>query len=525
MTVLLQKKGFLWSDSAQKAFDQLKQAMSATPVLALPDFTKSFCVETDACATGIGAVLMQEGHPVAFYSKALSVNNQKLSIYEKEFLAIMMAVDRWRPYLSRGSFTIKTDHKSLCHLQDQVLTSDLQRKAMTKLVGLHFTFQYKKGQDNKVADALSSVGHVFSLHAVSAGTPLWIQEILNSYAVDPKAQELLVQLAVSGTNDDGFQLQQGLIRLHGKVWVGANVGLQTKLISAFHASAVGGHSGIHATYQRLNKLFAWSGLKGAVEDFVKQCAVCQQAKHEHCKTPGLLQPLPLPQAAWHDISMDFIDGLPKSAGYDVILVVVDRFTKYAHFLPLKHPYTAASVAKAVFQTVVRLHGMPASIVSNRDKVFTSNFWKELFSLLDTKLQMQMSSTYHPQSDGQTERVNQSLEMYLRCATHAQPTKWFHWLPLAEFWYNTSHHMSLGCSPFKALYHQEPHYGMLPDLQQVSNVDVHDFLKARQHCSDLLRYYLERAQLRMKHYANLNRSHRELQVGESVYLKLQPYAQT
>lgn len=117
LTVLLQKKGFLWSDSAQKAFDQLKQAMSATPVLALPDFTKSFCVETDACATGIGAVLMQEGHPVAFYSKALSVNNQKLSIYEKEFLAIMMAVDRWRPYLSRGSFTIKIDQEVVHGLQ------------------------------------------------------------------------------------------------------------------------------------------------------------------------------------------------------------------------------------------------------------------------------------------------------------------------------------------------------------------------------------------------------------------------
>lgn len=272
--------------------------MSTTPVLALPGFSKTFCVETDACNSGIGAVLMQDGHPVAFYSKALSVANQKLCICEKEFLAIMMAIDRWRSYLSRGSFVIRTDHKSLCHLQDQVLSSDLQRKAMTKLVGLNFSIQYKKGRDNSVADALSRVGHVFSLCAVSSGSPVWIQQVLNSYAVDSHAQDLLTQLAIDGPNEDGFSLQQGLIRYNGKIWIGANAGLQNKLIQAFHASALGGHSGMQATYQRLNKLFAWTGLKAAVQDVVKQCVVCQQAKHEHCRVPGLLQPLPIPKQAY-----------------------------------------------------------------------------------------------------------------------------------------------------------------------------------------------------------------------------------
>jgi hypothetical protein len=158
LTVLLQKQAFVWTSEAQEAFNQLKQAMSCTPVLAMPDFSKPFCIETDACATGIGAVLLQAGHPIAYYSKALSVNNKKLSIYEKEFLAIMMVVDRWRPYLSRGPFIIKTDQQSLCHLEDQVLHTDLQKKAMTRLVGLNFTFQNKKGAENKVADALSQVG-------------------------------------------------------------------------------------------------------------------------------------------------------------------------------------------------------------------------------------------------------------------------------------------------------------------------------------------------------------------------------
>ena len=137
--------------------------MINTPVLALPNFNRTFSVETDACNTGVGVVLSQEDHPVAFYSKALGVNNQKKSIYENEFLAIMMAIDRWRSYLSRTPFVIKTDHKSLCHLGDQKLTSDLQRKAMTKLVGLQFTIQCNKGVENSAANALSRGAHLFQV--------------------------------------------------------------------------------------------------------------------------------------------------------------------------------------------------------------------------------------------------------------------------------------------------------------------------------------------------------------------------
>jgi hypothetical protein len=131
-------------------------------------------------------------------------------------MAIMMVVDRWRPYLSRGPFVIKTDHQSLCHLDDQVLHTNLQNKAMTRLVGLNFTFKYKKGAKNKVVDALSRVVHVFSLHAVSAGVPLWIQEVLNSYVVDNTAQSLLQELAVVGSNSDGHELHKWLDQVQGQ---------------------------------------------------------------------------------------------------------------------------------------------------------------------------------------------------------------------------------------------------------------------------------------------------------------------
>ena len=155
-----------------------------------------------------------------------------------------------------------------------------------------------------------------------------------------------------------------------------------------------------ATYQRVKKLFAWRGLKPAVEDFVRQCPICQQAKHEHLKTPGLLQPLPIPTEPWRDLTMDFVEGLPVSEGYEVIMVVVDRFTKYAHFVPLCHPFIAATVARAFWDNIIKLHGVPHSIVSDRDRVFTSAMWRALLEAAGTKLSY--STAYHPQTDGQSE---------------------------------------------------------------------------------------------------------------------------
>jgi hypothetical protein len=163
LTNLLTKKGFTWSEHATQAFNLLKQALMTTPVLALPNFNLPFTVETDACDTGIGAVLVQQGHPVAYLSKALGQQNSKLSIYEKEFLAVMMAIERWRPYLQRGEFLIKTDHHSLCYLEDQTLQSPLQRKAMALMMGLQFKIVYRKGVENHAADSLSRVGHLMTI--------------------------------------------------------------------------------------------------------------------------------------------------------------------------------------------------------------------------------------------------------------------------------------------------------------------------------------------------------------------------
>jgi len=257
-----------------------------------------------------------------------------------------------------------------------------------------------------------------------------------------------------------------------------------------YASAIGGHSGYEVTYKRVKHLFAWFKLKQSVQDFVAQCTIYQQAKAERVAYPGLLAPLPIPNHAWHTVTLDFIEGLPKSASYNCILVVVDKFSKYAHFVPLSHPFTALQVAVAYLNNIFKLHGLPTVMVSDTDKIFTSNIWQELFKLLGTDLRM--SSAYHPQTDGQTERVNQCLETYLRCFLHACPAKWSQWLALAEYWYNTSFHSSLGQSPFLVLYGHEPRHFGIDISQACKSSDLQGWLEERSLMQSLVRQHLIRA---------------------------------
>ena len=217
--------------------------------LALPQYNKPFVIETNACELGIGDVLMQEGHPLAYMSKALGPKNRALSVYEKEYLAILLAVDHWRPYLQFQQFTIRTDQKSLVHLQNQKLHTIWQQKALTKLMGLNYNIVYKKGVENSTADAISRRPHSFRLFHISRSYPVWLEDVVASYAADDKTIELLQALAVNPSAKPNFQLIQGLLRYKGYIWVGNSVELHDKIFSAFHDSPIGGLLGflLHIT--------------------------------------------------------------------------------------------------------------------------------------------------------------------------------------------------------------------------------------------------------------------------------------
>ncbi|KAJ4807007.1 polyprotein [Rhynchospora pubera] len=527
LTDQLKKNSFLWNANAEEAFCKLKQAMTSAPVLAMPDFNKPFVIETNASEKGIGAVLMQEKKPLAYISKSLGIKNQGLSTYEKEFLALLTAVHKWRHYLLGSKFIIKTDQISLKHLLEQRLHNSMQHKGLSKLLGLDYVIEYKRGCDNKVADALSRrlndcAPTVSETMAVSELVPVWVTEIKQSYEQDQWIQDLIDKFQEGTLAKSIYSYNHGVLRYKSRICVGNAHNWRNKVLQEMHDSNLGGHAGILGTYQRLKNLFYWPKMKEDVHNYVQQCNVCQMTKGEHVLSPGLLQPLPIPSEAWHSISMDFITGLPKSDGKDVILVVVDRLTKYSHFLALSHPFKATDVAHVFLDQVYRLHGLPTNIVSDRDAIFTSKFWKELMSKIGVKLNM--STAYHPQSDGQTERVNQCLENYLRGMVFNQQKKWYRWLSLAEWWYNTNFHSSLKTTPFQALYGYPPPQLPMGTPPKSAVETVNQLIKDRHQVMMELKQQLLKSQERMKRFADMKRSERVFEVGDWVYLKIQPYRQ-
>jgi hypothetical protein len=232
---------------------------------------------------------------------------------------------------------------------------------------------------------------------------------------------------------DGWQIVDGLLLYNGRAFVLEGSNLLLQLLCDAHEA---GHKGAQKTLHRLRALFYNSRANRLVRDCVHSCAVCQRNKTEHLHPAGLFQPLPVPSHVWSDIAMDFVEGFPWVGDKSVILTIVDRFSKMAHFVALSHPYSTQSMARAFFDNIVRLHGFPCSIVSDRDTIFTKHFWEELFKLAGVKLLR--SSAFHPQTDGQSEVSNRIIVMYLRCLAGDRLCLCLQWLPWVEFCFNTSY---------------------------------------------------------------------------------------
>jgi hypothetical protein len=360
-----------------------------------------FVLETDASASGIGAVLMQQGRAIAFYSQSLGPKVSAQSTYYKEALAILQALRKWRHYILGNRLIIKTDQQSLKYMMNQRLVEGIQHKLLMKLMEFDYVIEYKKGKENKVVDALSRKDNC--LMAIISAVPTWISDVEASYVNDSHYTELIQKLSVQPQTAPQYSLHSGILRYRGKICIGNGSELKKKILSSLHSSTIGGHSGIRATYQRVHRIFHWYHMKKEVEQFVTECAICQRAKAKHSQYPGLLAPLPIPTMVWTCISMVFVEGLPKSGSKDVILVVVDRLSKYSHYIALSHPYSVNTVAQLFMDNVFKLHGPPIAILTDIDRIFTSNLCQSMFKSI--KIILHYCSAYHPQSDGQTERVN------------------------------------------------------------------------------------------------------------------------
>jgi len=314
-------------------------------------------VECDASGSGIGAVLHQDNGAIAFFSRALPPRHRGLAAYERELIGLAQAVRHWPPYLWGRAFIVRMDHQPLKFILDQRLATIPQHHWVSKLLGFDFSVEYKPGRTNVVADAVSRRdAEMVAVHAISAPSFDLLREFRSAAAADETLRMLRARMD-AGELGEQWQVVDGLLTFQRRLFVAAAFPLLPAILAAAHDD---NHKGVQRTLHRLCRDFHVAHARAAVQDFVRSCIVCQRNKVEHLQPAGLLQPLPVPTAVWQDISMDFVEALPKVGDKSVILTVVDRFSKYAHFIPLGHPYTAESVARVFFAEIVRLHGIPES---------------------------------------------------------------------------------------------------------------------------------------------------------------------
>ncbi|KAE8697779.1 putative Quercetin 3-O-methyltransferase 1 [Hibiscus syriacus] len=444
ITECLKGRDFQWSEEAEASFQLVKQKMTEAPVLALPDFDKVFEVNCDASGVDIGGVLSQAGCPVSFFSEKLSGSKKNYSTYDLEFYAIVQSLKHWRHYLVQKEFILFTDHEALKYINGQHKLSRRHAKWVSYSQEFTFTLRHQAGSLNRVADALSRRTLLLtSMSTKVAG----FETFTDMYAADPSFGMIFQEVAEGHRHD--FVLHNGYL-FRGLQLCIPDCSLRQQIISELYNE---GHFGRDKTLALISSDFYWPKLASDVAHYVDRCYVCQRSKGV-LTNAGLYTPLPVPEAPWFDVSMDFVLGLPRTQrASDSIFVVVDRFSKIAHFVACRKTMDADRIAHLYFKEIVHLHGVPRSITSDRDTKFISHFWKSLWGKLG--MQLNFSSAYHPQTDDQTEVVNRSLGNLLRCLAGTKPKQWDLALPQAEFAYNRSKNRTTGLSPFEIVYGQNP----------------------------------------------------------------------
>jgi hypothetical protein len=523
LTELTKKdKDWDWSSQCQNAFERLKKSMWTNPVLALPDMTKPFEVHTDASDFALGGVLMQEGHPVAYESRKLNPTERRYSAHEKELLAVVHCLRGWRHYLLGSPFIVKTDNTAVSHFMSQPKLSSKQARWQELLSEFNFMLEYRPGSSNHVADALSrraDLATICSMAALSGSTVTTstrdqIRALLNK---DP-ATQYLVDLIKQGKTRQ-FWLDEGLVKTKGdRLYVPKGGDLRKSLITECHDTIWAGHPGEERTFALLQRAYYWPQMRDNITTYVKTCLVCQQDKSDHQKKAGLLEPLSVPTRPFESVSMDYITHLPKVGDFSTIIVVVDRLSKYATFIAAPKYVSAEETAQLFFKHIVKYWGLPKDIVSDRDPRFTGIFWTELFKLLGSTLSM--SSSFHPQSDGQTERFNSMLEEYLRHFISTSQKNWVKLLDAAQMCFNAQKSSSTNKSPFEIATGQQPLLPHTVDIDQsTKSPQAKSFSQEWKRNIEIARSYLEKAQKRYKKSADLKRRFVEFDVGDLVMVKL------
>ncbi|GJX02857.1 putative reverse transcriptase domain-containing protein [Tanacetum coccineum] len=524
MTKLTQKSvKFEWGEKAEAAFQLLKQKLCSAPILALPEGSENFVVYCDASHKGLGAVLMQREKVIAYASRQLKVHEKNYTTHDLELGAVVFALKMWRHYLYGTKCVVFTDHKSLQHILDQKELNMRQRRWLELLSDYDCEIRYHPGKANVVADALSRKerSKPLRVRALVMTIGLNLPKQILSAQSEARKEENFINEDLRGMINKLEPRADGTLCLNNRSWIPCLGDLRALIMHESHKSKYSIHPGSDKMYQDLKKLYWWPNMKAEIATYVSKCLTCAKVKIEYQKPSGLLVQPEIPQWKWENITMDFVTKLPRTAaGQDTIWVIVDRLTKSAHFLPMREDDTLEKLTRQYLKEVVSKHGVPVSIISDRDGKFTLHFWKSLHKALGTRLDM--STAYHPETDGQSERTIQTLEDMLRACVLDFGKGWDKHLPLVEFSYNNSYHTSIKAALFEALYGRKCRspicWAEVGDSQLTSPEIIHETTERIVQ----IKSHIQAARDRQKSYADVRRKPLEFQVGDKVMLKVSPW---
>ncbi|GJW76604.1 putative reverse transcriptase domain-containing protein [Tanacetum coccineum] len=507
MTKLTQKKvKFEWGDKQEAAFQLLKQKLCSAPILALPEGSEDFIVYCDASKKGLGAVLMQREKVISYASRQLKIHEKNYTTHDLELGAVVFALKIWRHYLYGTKCTVFTDHKSLQHILDQKELNMRQRRWLELLSDYDCDIRYHPGKANVVADALSRKEREPPLRVRALVMTIGLdlpKQILNAQTEARKPENIKNEdvggmLIENAKYPEAIRTEKleprtdGTLCLNGRSWLPCYGDLRTVIMHESHKSKYSIHPGSEKMYQDVKKLYWWPNMKADIATYVSKCLTCAKVKAEHQRQSGLLVQPEIPQWKWDNITMDFVTKLPKSSqGYDTIWVIVDRLTKSAIFIPMKETDPLEKLARMYLKEVVTRHGIPVSIICDRDP-------------------------------RQSERTIQTLEDMLRACVIDFGNGWVKHLPLVEFSYNNSYHASIKAAPFEALYGRKCRspvcWAEVGEVQltgpEIVQETTEKIIQVKQR--------MQAARDRQKSYANLKHKPMEFEVGDKVMLKVSPW---
>lgn len=542
---------FVWSDECEKAFQELKTALTSGPVLCHFDESRPAILHTDASGHGIGAVLLQSDDQhiervVSYASRSLSQAEKNYTITEQECLAVVWAVQKFRPYLYGRHFTVVTDHHALCWLQSLKNLSGRLGRWIIRLQEYDFTVTYKSGKKHLDADALSrcplepsaappttSRDAELTITSVSQTAPDNLSELAALQKSDTYCRGIIDYLTGSKSPVNSrcrrqlqqFRLLDGVLHhsnhhASGYRWVPvAPCSLRPKILEALHDDATAGHLGFHKTYDRVRSRFFWPGLSTCVARYVASCGPCQQRKCSTSAPAGLLQPFPCPSAPFETVGIDLYGPLPSTAaGYRWVVTAVDHLTRYAETAPLRSG-CATEVADFFLRAILLRHGAPRVLLSDRGRTFLSAIVEEVLRASNTV--HKTTSAYHPQTNGLTERFHRTLSDMISMYIRPDHTNWDTILPFVTFAYNSAIQKTTGYSPFFLVFGRQPSFlldtAFFSAPASPSSPFSEQFISRIDHCRRLARLHTEACQQDRK--LRYDATHRDVQFrpGDQVLL--------